>query len=87
MKYYEVRCPGKRKHLKRSKDNLVVEDNCSMLLTFIGEDVSYLNEVRHCTNCKTLTHITMENGIFVLKVLPKGTKLETIDGSYTVDEC
>ena len=83
--YYEIRCPGKREHLKRSGNDLVVEDNCSMLLTFIGKDVT-TDEHIYCKNCKRLVHITGGNGEFNLELLPKGKKLDTLDGICTVDE-
>lgn len=86
IRYYEVRCPGKRKHKRRSGDNLVVEDNCAMLLTMIGEDIESVDEVIHCRNCKSLIHIGKNRDVIELELLPKGTKVETIDGSYTVDE-
>ena len=82
---YEIRCPGKRNHLKRSGNDLVVEDNCSMLLTFVSKDAT-TDEYIYCKNCKTLVHIEGGGGDFTLTLQPKGKKLDTLDGRCTVDE-
>jgi hypothetical protein len=85
-RFYKIKCPGKREHTKRSGGKRVVEDNCSALLAFVAEGEVFDKEVIPCRNCKSLIQISLDGGEISLAVLPKETKLETIDGRCTVDE-
>ena len=89
MSYFKVKCPGKRNHHKRAGNDLIIEQNCGMLLGFIeNSDETNTSNVYYCRNCKRLVkaHIKMREETVSLTLLPKGTKLDVVDRSFTTDE-
>ena len=89
MSYFKVKCPGKRSHKRRVGQALTEELNCGMLLGFIeNNDATETSNVYYCRNCKRLVkaHIEKREEIVSLNLLPKGTKLDVVDRSFTTDE-
>ena len=89
MSYFKVKCPGKRNHHKRAGNDLIIEQNCGMLLGFVENSIdAETSNVYSCRNCKRLVkaHIKKREEVISLTLLPKGTKLDVVDRSFTTDE-
>jgi hypothetical protein len=89
MSYFKIKCPGRRSHHKRNGTQLIVEQNCDMLLGFIEDnDNTDTTNVYYCRNCKRLVkaHIKKDTQRYVLTLMPKGTELDVVDRSYITNE-
>jgi hypothetical protein len=89
MSYFKIKCPGKRNHHKKAGNNLIIEQNCGMLLGFKENNSNTEStDVYYCRNCKRLVkaQITKDTEIVSLTMLPKGTKLDLVNRSFTTDE-
>ncbi len=80
----EFRCPGKQPHKKKIGDTIVSEKECGTLLPFTNYTVEGAEFLVKCTNCKSVIHSIVKDGMINATVMPKGTKVEAVKGKVVV---
>ncbi len=82
----EIRCPGNKKHYKRSGNLVVAEKCCNSLLGFIDNSVDKSVFQRRCNDCKSVVGIRVDKGTVYVKLQPKETMIKTQLGRVVVED-